>query len=203
MGAIVRTKKQSKKLLHDILVLSDQGAPGRFDFILVGDDILSLQELRDPTKVQDALGAAAIQLAPFRNMIASKRAKLNTEFNAAVNDLNRNNIVDHGSERGGCWLWLTDASHEMTRALVLDQRVKINAAGRYLVEIDAFSKDLPLSHREELTRRLATLLLKRHGLSATYHSVLGKGDPDVVPHYSEPPIENKFIFNHGDDEDDY
>lgn len=203
MGAIVRTKKQSRKLLHDILVLSDQGALGRYDFILVGDDISSLQELRDPTKVQEALSAAAIQLAPFRNMFAGKRAKLNTEFETVVNDVNRENIVEHGRELGGCWLWLTDASHEMTRALVLDKRVKINAAGRYLVEIDAFSRELPLSHREELTRRLATLLQERHGLSATYHSVLGKNDPDGVPHYSEPPIENKYIFNHGDDEDDY
>src|SRR5262249_10188384 len=109
---------------------------------------------------------------------------------------------DEGREDGGCWLWLTDATHEMTRGLVLNDRVQINNDGRYLLGVDDFWPGLSLSVREELTRRLAARLSEYHSLSATYHSVLGNDNPDGLPHYSYPPLENTLIFNYGNDKAD-
>lgn len=199
MGAIVKSESQAKKVLHDILVLHDQKAPGRYSFVLVGEEIPSLVDLRDPSEVQKALSSAAINLDPFTNMSTVRKKKLVEAFDAALASVDKTNLPSFGREEGGCWLWLTDAAHEMTRALVKDGRVHINNEARYLVDLP-FDPDLALSQREELTRRLAVLLEKRHGLAATYHSVLGGFSPDGIPHYSDPPLENKLIFNYGSDE---
>jgi len=201
MGVIVRTKAQARKILHDVLVLKDQQAKGDFSFVLVGEDIASLSGLREPSEVQKALSAAAITLDPFLNMAKSKRDKLIADFDTAIADLDTTKVRDHGREEGGCWLWLTDATHEITRALVINDRVRINDQGRYLVELP-LDRDLSLGKREELTRRLAALLNERHGLTATYHSVLGSFNFDEIPHYSVPPFENRMIFNFGSDEGD-
>jgi hypothetical protein len=83
-------------------------------------------------------------------------------------------------------LWLTDAAHRITRALMLDSRIKINKDGRYLVTLP-YDVSLPLAERETMTRRLASLLEKTVALKSTYHSVLGSFDPDGIPHYSSPP----------------
>ncbi|WP_406852112.1 DUF4427 domain-containing protein [Brevundimonas sp. BH3] len=202
MGVVVRTQAQADKVLHDLLVLSDQGAPGRYDFIIVGDKIGSLKALRDPVDVQAALVAAAIDLSSFRSMDNVRAKSLVSDFDACVAAVNRTQAGNGTNEKGGCWLWLTDAKHEMTRALRQTGRVTVNSDGRYLVDVTAFDPILPLAEREDLMQRLANLLDKRHNLLATYHSVLGKIDPNATPHYSDPPIENRLIFNYAHDEAD-
>lgn len=202
MGVVVRTQAQAEKVLHDLLVLSDQGAPGRYDFIVVGDNVGPLEALRDPDAVQAALLAAAIDLSPFRTLAKVREKTLVSAFDTCVAAVSRAQAGNGTTEAGGCWLWLTDAKHEMTRALKQAGRVKINLDGRYLVDVTAFAPTLPLAEREELMRRLGDLLAQRHHLPSTYHSVLGKTDPDAVPHYSDPPLENRLIFNHAHDEDD-
>ena len=151
--------------------------------------------------MQEALSAAAISLDPFLTMAKSKREKLVTYFETAIADIDTTEVRDQGREEGGCWLWLTDSTHEITRALLMSDRVRINSQGRYLVELP-FDLDLSLGKREELTRRLAALLNERHGLRATYHSVLWSFNFDEIPHYSNPPFENRLIFNFGSDEGD-
>ena len=203
MGVIVRTEKQVKRILHDVLVLADQKRPGRYDFILVRDKISSLKKLRSPAAVQEALSAASIDLEPYLKMAKSERKALSEAFNKCVHDVPRDKMPSGGKEDGGCWLWLTDVTHQMTRALKLEGRVTINCQGNYLVDVGAFSPNLSLAKREELTRRLSKLLLSRHGVASTYYSVLGKFDPDELPFYSAPPFESRFIFNYGDNEEDY
>lgn len=62
-----------------------------------------------------------------------------------------------------------------------------------------FDGDLSLGNREELIRRLAALLHSRHQQTATYHSVMGKFGWDDIPSYSDPPLENRLIFNYAHD----
>ena len=185
MGVVTRSRKQAEKVLHDILVQSDMGAPGRYDFILVGDDIPHLNQLRDPDQLQKALSAAAIDLSPYRNMSEHRIEELGAEFDACVKSVDSQKCFELWTRERRMWLWITDAAHEMTRALVLSNRIIINAEGRYLVEIDSFPDSLSLSERENLTSRLASQLLDRFGLRATYHSVLGQDHPDGLPHVSE------------------
>lgn len=203
MGVVVRTEQQAKRILHDILVLADQGQAGRYDFILVRNRISSLKKLRSPDDVQEALSAASIDLEPYLKMSKSKRKSLREAFDKCVLDVPRGQLPSEGREIGGCWLWLTDATHEMTRALKLEGRVTINKQGQYFVNVDAFSPKLALSGREELTRRLCKLLRDRYGVASTYYSVLGKFDPNDLPSYSDPPLESKFVYNYGDNEEDY
>ena len=149
--------------------------------------------------MQHALSAAAIPLDPFFEMETDRRRRLLADFDNIITNVENAEIHSEGREHGGCWLWLTDAAHEVTRALVLSDRVHINKSGRYLVEL-SFDRNLALAEREERTRRVASRLKKHFGLKATYHSVLGSFDSDGVPHYSDPPFENRLIFNFGSDE---
>lgn len=199
MGVIVSTQKQARKVIHDILVLRDQGAEGRYSFVVVAKDITSLADLRDPDHVQRTIAAATINLDPYLSMPNAERQRLLTDYDAALATIRNGRRPAFGLEHGGCWLWVTDATHRMTRALVLDGRIKINKSGRYLVDLP-FALSLPLAEREKMTRRLAALLRKRFGLEATYHSVVGSHDPDGIPHFSIPPFENRMIFNFGSDE---
>jgi hypothetical protein len=203
MGVVVRTRGQAWKVLHDVLVRRDRGASGRYAFILVAEDVPSLTALRDPAEVQNALGAAAIDLEPFFEMPRSRRAALVAAFRQCVADVSRSGLPSMGREEGGCWLWIADPADEMTRALVLSGLATVNEDDRYLVRVDAFEPWRPLYQREELTRRLAAFMKARHGLDATYHSVLGSEDPDGIPHYSDPPFENRLHFNYGNDDADY
>lgn len=203
MGAIVRTKDQAQRVLHDILVQTDRGAQGGYDFILVGDDVKKLSTLVDPKEVQAVLASAAIDLAAYRTMDATKRKTLVAAFDKSVADVDQTGVKSNGRELGACWLWVTDIMHEMARALLLEGRVTINAEGRYLVKVQAFDPDLDLSVREELTRRLAAILGKRHALAASYHSILNGSDPDALPMYADPPFENRMLFNFGDDASDF
>ena len=198
MGAIVRTHEQARKVLHDILVQHDLGTQGNYDFVLVANDLPPLTNLREPTEVQNALKSAAIDLTPFLKIEKDVKARSLANYEQAVADVDRSDLPKGGRETGGCWLWLTDASHRITRSLVVEGRVQINADNRYLVEVP-FSDELSLADREELTRRLANLLHDRHGLSGTYHSVLRGLGPDDLPSYSRPPLENRLIFNYAHD----
>ncbi|HDZ71890.1 MAG TPA: DUF4427 domain-containing protein [Aurantimonas coralicida] len=201
MGVIVRTQEQAHKILHDILVLNDMHSSNSYDFILVADSISDLPALRDPGKVRHVLTAASIDLESIIFVTKTDRILWLAKYNKAVSDVSTEKLPKMGREIGGCWLWLTDAAHPLTRALVAEGVVHINQDGRYLVDVP-FDKDLPLSVREELARRLAALLRSRHQQSATYHSVLGKFGWDDIPSYSNPPLENRLIFNYAHDDDD-
>ena len=206
MGVIVRNENQAKKVLSDILVLSDTHAAGCYDFILIGSKIPPLNQLRDPADVQDAIINNSINLSYFYNFSNRRIKALNQEFDNCVMSINKEDIETigyRGREFGGCWLWLTDPAHEITRALFLNNRIQINSENRYLFNVDAFFRGSSLGAREEFTRRLCQLLLKKYNLPATYHSVVGSSDMDGIPHYSNAPTGDRLIFNHGHDQDDF
>lgn len=201
MGVIVRTQKQAQKVLHDILVLNDVHSTNLYDFVLVADQISDLSALRDPEEVRQALTAAAIDLDPIISVTKKDRIIWIAKYEKAVADVSTKKLPKVGQEVGGCWLWLTDAVHPLTRALMAEGLVHINQDGRYLVDLP-FSEDQSLGDREELTRRLAALLRSRHQQAATYHSVMGKFGRDDIPSYADPPLENRLIFNYAHDNDD-
>lgn len=91
----------------------------------------------------------------------------------------------------------------MTRALLLSNRVHINGEGRYLIPLPVLQTRAPLAEREDVAKRLASELLAAHGLRSTFHSVLNRFGIDDVPNYSEAPITDRLVFNHGASSDDF
>lgn len=205
LGAIVKTDIQAERLIHDVLTVTDRFGrkESNYEFVISLERLHGVDDLRDPEQVEQAIRAAAFDLEPFFRQSKDERKSHLDNFRAASVEAAKTPTEPPNGEWGGCWLWLTDARHPMVRALVDEGLVAVNNDGRYLVEIDEFDPSLPLPDLENRTKRLAALLLERHGVSATYHSALGKFGPDDVPFYADPPFENQFHFNYGRDEDDF
>ncbi|WP_192845751.1 DUF4427 domain-containing protein [Aureimonas sp. AU22] len=197
-GVIVQSRSQAERVRHDILVQHDRGTRGSYRFVIVRDDIPSMTHLREPDGVQEALRAAAMDLSDLLSMQRSRRNRLISAFGQAIDGVDATRLPNTGRQDGGCWLWLTDIAHEMTRALVSGNMVHVDQEGRYLIDTQ-IGRRLSLARREELTRRLADVLLERHELRATYHSVQGSCDPDAMPNYSKPPLHDRKIYNYATD----
>lgn len=205
LGAIVKTNEQAERLIHDVLTIADRAGDqgSNYEFVLSLERLKNIGQLRDPRQADEAVRAAAFDLDPFFSQKEDEVLNHLRDFHKAVQEATTAPAKTPYRETGGCWLWLTDARHPMVRALVKKGLVAVNRDGRYLVQIDEFNSGLPLGAREGMTRRLAELLSERHGVGATYHSVLGKNDPDEVPHYSDPPFSNCFHFNYGSEAGDF
>jgi hypothetical protein len=206
IGAVVKTRLQVEKVVHDALSVMDRENAGfsRYEFVVAREDIKDLSRLRDPQEVEQVISSAAIKFAPFFNQRSADRAQHLGDFSKAVHDtLQAHSGYHPHREHGGCWLWISDNRHPMTRALVASGRVTVNKSLRYLVHIPEFDSKPDLSERETLTKSLAELLKQRFNLEATYHSVRDSIDPDGVPHYSNPPFQNDFHFNYGNDPSDF
>lgn len=203
MGVIVRSRLQADKVLHDVLVHADRESIGSFEFILVVENVPDLTSIVAPDDLDAALSSATIDLRPYFSMKKAERAKLCAEFDACVAKITVKALPSGGRERGACWLWLTDAKHPMTRALLLSNRVHINGEGRYLIPLPVLQTRAPLAEREDVAKRLASELLAAHGLRSTFHSVLNRFGIDDVPNYSEAPITDRLVFNHGASSDDF
>jgi hypothetical protein len=208
LGAVVKTDVQAERLIHDVLTVTDKLRRRKcnYEFVISLERLRGVRNLHDPKEVEAAIHAAAFDLAPYFQQSKEERRTLITNFMDAATEVTTVPLpsTPPNDEWGGCWLWLTDARHAMVRALIQEGRmVVINSDGRYLVDIRQFDPSNSLRDLENRTRRLAELLFERHGLPATYHSVLGKFGPDDVPSYANPPLENRFHFNHGNDKEDF
>jgi len=106
-------------------------------------------------------------------------------------------------EPGGCWLWLLDNTHAMTRALVAAGDVRINKDGKYLIRMTRFAKaGFNLQEREALTRQMAGRLQAEFGLRADYFSVLGKEGANDVPFYNGDQLDDHLFYNWNRDPQD-
>ena len=106
-------------------------------------------------------------------------------------------------EPGGCWLWITDNGHEMTRALLKQGRARVTKAGKYIVDLDEFDVSRGLAQREDMTETLAKRLETAFGVHATYLSVLNSSNPNAIPFYNGDELDDRLFYNHSDDDDDY
>ena len=205
LGAIVKTAQQAERLIHDVLMVTDRSGKrqSNFDFVISLDRIKPGDDLREPEKVEETIHSATFDLEPYFNLSADERTTQIANFRRAVAVSLQQKHLGMPRESGGCWLWFTDARHPMVRALVAENEVVVNRDGRYLVEIGELGRDRSLQEREGVIKHLAKLLEQRHGVRATYHSVLNSFDPDEVPHYSDPPLNDPFHFNYAHEAGDF
>ena len=127
----------------------------------------------------------------------------NTQFAEIVKKIEEEASEPEAGEFGGCWLWLLNNMHPLVRALVRTGRVFVSSDGRYLALLSEFSDDRSLRQRENMTKKLANLLLEEFDIESGYFSVLYYDDPDGVPFYSNVDTDNHFFYNHAHTTSDY
>lgn len=80
--------------------------------------------------------------------------------------------------------------------------VEINKKGRYLV-LPQFDDSLSLQQREKMILPVGDRLRKELGVATTDHSVLGSDDPDDVPFFCDPPLDDDFHYNYAHSKCDF
>jgi hypothetical protein len=197
LGVIVNTKDEARLVLHDVLSLIDRRVigPDTFDYILVANDIASPAEIRDPDQEEAAIAAAAIDLSAYLRPDPDHDESLSEQVNEMARAIEAESDEPECGELGGCWLWLVDNDHPVTRALLNTERAEVNRDGKYLMFPHAFSDSRSLAQREEMTRKLAAQVKAKFGLEAGYFSVLMSDDPNGVPSYNTDFLDNRMIYN--------
>ena len=197
MGVIVNTRDEARLVLHDVLSLVDRKiiGPNTFEYILVANDIVSPAEIRDPDQEEAAIAAAAIDLSEYLTPDPPRDESLSNRIVEMARTIEAEYGEPQLGELGGCWLWLVDNDHEVTRALLNTERVEVNGAGKYLMFPYAFSDSRSLAQREDMTKKLAAQVKAEFGLECGYFSVLMSDDPNGVPSYNTDFLDNRMIYN--------
>lgn len=194
-GAVVQSERQARLLTHDILRLVDQElVPAEaLEFILVLDKLPPAEELVDRAAVKLAINASTVQIDGFL-VGRPEDDVLTKEFRRASREIARAASQAEYGECGGCWLWLLDNTHPLSRALLRAGEIVISRTGRYLVRLPTFG-DRALRQREEMTRSLAKWVNTKFDLPCTYFSVLGSEDPNAVPFYCDDVDDRGIFYN--------
>lgn len=206
VGFLVKNARQARLLTHDILAMVDSGrvAPDVFRFILCREAVPGPGHLISPHAVAEAIASAQIPLSPFFDQ-HEQHAILRDKFETLIRQRLSRAPRGESGEFGGCWLWLTDNTSPLARAMMLapedERRVRVSRTGRYLVEIPELGDDRSLSQRERLVREIADLAKAEFGIEATYFSVAGSDDIDGVPFYTA--WGDDIYMNYAHDQDDF
>lgn len=205
MGAIVKTTEQAERLVYDILTKIDRGDidEHQYDFVLALDAIGDLTLLRDRMALGAAIDAAGIDLSSFFQTRAADARQVERDMHRLVEEVEAETGAIEWGEHGGCWLWITDTTHEITRALLHAGAITVTKTGKYLFRPDGFSDERGGEQRKGMTLALAARLQQRFGLSATYLFVLGKDDPDDPAFFNGDQLDNHKFYNHSNNDGDY
>lgn len=197
IGVIVATKEEALRVFHDILVLVDRGdaSSHAFEYVLASNDIPDPKKIRDPDEEADALADAAIDLSTYLAETPSADAELVQQVDDCIFNVNANSPVPKSGERGGCWLWILDNLHDVTRALLRSDRLVINQEGKYLLRLPEFDMRRSLRQREDMAEDLAKRLGDKFNLESGYYSVLNSTDPNAYPYYNGDFSHNLSFYN--------
>src|SRR5579862_688571 len=205
LGAVVKTARQANQIVYDILTKVDRDDIGEthYEFVLAIEAVQRVSDLRNRAALEASINAARIDLSSFFTIKKARAVNLTIAFVDVVRDVERTAPKLQVGEPGGCWLWITDNRHELTRALLRQGRARVTNAGKYIVDLNEFARSRGLHQRESMTETLAKRLEVQFGVHATYLSVLGNADPDQVPFYNGDELDDRFFYNHSDDPEDY
>jgi len=197
IGVIVNSNEESQMVLHDILSLIDRRiiSPQTYSYILVTDSIGTVSSLRDPEQESLALAAAMIDLTLFITPVPAKDKQIAERVMQLIYEIECGAGVPENGEPGGCWLWMLDNFHEVTRALLNEGRLVVNDHGQYLVQLFEYDDSRSLRQREKMTQELAKRISVEFGVSAGYFSVLGSSDYNGYPFYSSIHQNNCIYYN--------
>ncbi len=184
-------------VLHDILLLIDRRiiASDTFEYILASRNIGSVSSIRDIEEEERAIANATIDVSDYLRPQPERDADIAEQVHRILQDVEGSAGEPEEGEPGGCWLWLVDNFHEVTRALLNEGLIDINRDGKYLLFPYEFSDDRSLRQRETMTQEAARRLATEFGVTAGYFSVLLSGDCNQVPSYNDDHLDNHFHYN--------
>lgn len=194
---IVNTSTEAEKVIHDVLTLVDRQlvSPETFGYVLVSEQIGAPATIRDRDEEEKAIQQASIDLSMYLNPQPKRDKQLAAKVHAIATEIEATAGESEVGELGGCWLWLVDNAHDITRALVNEEDICVNESGKYLMFPHEFSDDRSLRQRETMTKELARRLTKEFGVQAGYFSVLCSGNPDGMPSFYSDFLDNRLHFN--------
>ncbi len=197
IGLIVDNKKEAKLIIHDIIMLIDRNIIPKdfYKFILCSSDLKSKKNIFFPNEINDAIKEAMFDISIYMDIDKSKSSGICSTFSKIVKDIDNSFDVIEEGEFGGCWLWLLDNTHLLTRYLILDERITINNDGRYLVNLYEFNDSRGLRQREKMTKKLADKINEIYKIECGYFSVLNSDDFNGFPFYCEDLLENSIFYN--------
>jgi hypothetical protein len=183
IGIIVKSTKQANKIERDILMKYDRGdiPQNHFSFIMALDEIESLSSLKDPRKLDQILAASKVDISSYLKVADDVRTEILNTADRFVQEIDSATPLSSQRERGGCWLWLTDNTHIVTRAFLTTRHVRITKNGKYLVNIQKFSTTRDLREREVMTQKFAEKLTQKYGVTCGFFSVENSFNPNNVP----------------------
>lgn len=117
LGVVVKTREQALRVVYDILTKIDHGdiAKDQYRYVLPIEDVAAPSDLRDRDRLNAAIAAARINLAPYFEMNDQRASKLTSAFSEMVRGVEESTPAAKAGEIGGCWLWLADNQHKLTR----------------------------------------------------------------------------------------
>lgn len=180
IGAIVKTRAHADLVIQDMLAMMDaKVAPvSAFSFVLPTEELPSIEGIRDPVDLQNALAEASIDIDQFYGGKSERCIEVNRQFSDAMRSIEEIFPMTEGGEYGVCWLWIHDGSSELARMLLRNGRLNVTKEGRYLARLDEFNSSRSLAQRQEMTRRLSVVIKEIFGVSCGYFSMVGSYDPD-------------------------
>ncbi len=206
IGMIVNKREEADRVIHDVLSLVDRKviAKDTFSYVLIAEDLGSPAGLRNREDEEKAIASASIDLSKYQVVNAERDKKIRERVFEIAREIEAAAAEPLQGEFGGCWLWLVDNTHEVTRALVNcqdeeEREIIINRGGKYLMFPYEFSDSRNLRERENMTIELANRLNTEFGVEAGYYSVLVSDDPDGVPYYNSDFIGNRLHYNFASD----
>lgn len=205
LGVIVSTHEQAEKVLYGILAKVDRNeiSADHYRFILPIEDIPDISVIRDRGELNQALSAAAIDLSPYFATTDKQAAALEDTFSKLVKSVEKATPKIDNGEIGGCWLWILDHTHPLSRALIKTGRAQMNQDGKCLASLPEYNDHRSMAQRETMTQQLAKSVKKAFGVETDYFSVLKEDNIDGVPFYCGDQIDNKKLFNWSNDADDF
>lgn len=206
IGVIVNSRVEADRVIHDVLRLVDCGvvSPDTYSYVLVGDEVGEPASIRSREDEEAAISKASIDLNKYLVTDAVEDEKIRERVSEIATEVERAAVEPETGEFGGCWLWLVDNTHRVTRAFVNckepeDRDIVINGSGKYLIPLREFSDSRGLKNREEMTEELAKRLKSEFGIEAGYFSVLGRDDPNELPSFNTDFLDERMHYNFATD----
>lgn len=198
MGVIVKSEEEAKRISFDILSLVDRKSisEDHYEYILIRDLYPDYKTLRDPKEIEEAIKKSTISFDKYLNISNDIINKYTDEFRELVKQIENESGTDEDGELGGCWLWLLDNTHILTRSLLYSDSIIISNDRRYLAPLYEFSDGRSLRQRENMTKKLAKVVSDKYGIECCYFSVLNSDDPNDVPFYCDNHSDNKMFYNY-------
>lgn len=197
IGVIVNNNEEANRIFHDILVLVDRGLvpPNMYEYVLISENIGDPEKLRSPDDEANAIAASAIDVQPFLDVHEAEDSQIAEEVLAMIDRVEAEAGPSENGEFGGCWLWITDNLHKVTRALIRKELIEVNEEGKYLLRLSSFSDDRSLRQREDMATKLGAIFQEAYGITTGFFSVLNSDDINGHPYYNPDFSENLLFYN--------